>query len=385
MDCSSTSTSQQPLQDLTEALDDLAIHESPSSPPQRPLQDVYEELFHEYQSLEHEPLKAAAERLLVLPREIRDEIYSYIFHSDDTLTLPYDGLEFYLRAQWVGSQIAAEAAITFYGINKFHVELGTPLADALETCHRGSGVVPLEVIRHLEIDLREDLDIASLPKDDGEPSEDLKLIDKYVLDNGDITDYDAVYEILSDPSEQRAALACLLAMPRLTALSFRVIKSYDAPLELRDINPLIRQLRILRPQIKIEVSVTYDALLKTAWEDWDDEESWLPARHQRYDEIFSMAGFSDVSELIREPSEEDRAHVKEWLPDGKMPNDRKAVQGLLDQTASHRRTLQGEYACQEPQLMRVLLEKHWEVWKKMEAEKQGEKEKFSAESKDAAS
>jgi hypothetical protein len=316
-------------------------------------------------ALQKRAREVAVHILRRFPRELRDQIYSYLFYYPDTqpISLSHTHLRpldskidpsRYLSAPWVGPLIASETVEIFYGQNAFIVPLSTPLNESLTFCRWDSGTNPSAFIRHLTIELTEDVSFNC----------------RGVTCASGIID-DQYYEQLCRPAPRRANLTCLLNLPRLEKLEFRIQKASEGPLELRDINPLLRHLRAARPHLHLSLAVSFDAFLKAEWDEWDYHYGdRLPGLPQQAQEVFKPAGYSDCSELIAAPSEEDRSYVKEYLPDGVMPQGRRAQPGMLNESVGTRLALQACYACQEPALMRVKLERHWEFWQGWEEKDQ---------------
>ncbi|KAF2812917.1 uncharacterized protein BDZ99DRAFT_244613 [Mytilinidion resinicola] len=309
-----------------------------------------------HMELQQRTLDTVIHIFLRFPRELRDQIYSYLFTYSDSqpINLAYSHLtaldpnidpEHHLSSRWVGPLLASEMADSFYGLNAFAIASSSPLNQTLSFCRWGSGVMPSAFLRQLSVEIIEDSS-----------------------SNCVTSDSDQSYEQESVADERRAKLACLLHIPRLEKLELRIQKIWEGPLEIRDVNPLIHQLCQQHPRVEIKLAVSFDNLLQEAWDSWEPEFGnglSLAARQAHYVEEFKPAGFSDCTELIAPPSEEDRKHVEEFTPHMIMPRSRRATAGLVDEDVATRKMLQGHYACQEPALMRVNLERHWEVWQKL--------------------
>lgn len=153
---------------------------------------------------------------------------------------------------------------------------------------------------------------------------------------------------------KRALYSSLLQVPHLERLELRIEKAFEGPLEARDFSPILYQLHKIRPNIRVTVSISFDALLSHAWcnESWssNDEDPFVPA------------GSSDCTVLFDAPSDEDRAYVAEFLVDEDMPRGREAVRGLLDESLGGRKLLQAYYAVHEPSLFKVDMEIHWGIY-----------------------
>ncbi|KAF2493882.1 hypothetical protein BU16DRAFT_582911 [Lophium mytilinum] len=306
-----------------------------------------------HRDLQQRMLDTITHILLRFPRELRDQIYSYLFTYFDSkpINLTYSHLTaldpnfdpaHLLSSRWAGPLLASEMADSFYGLNAFTITSSSPLKETLSFCRWGSGVMPSAFLRRLSVEIIEYISFSCLT-----------------------SDLDQLFEQGSDMVDRRAKFACLLHIPRLERLELRIQKVWEGPLEIRDLNPLIHQLRQQHPKIQITLAVSFDSLLQEAWDSWEPEfgnDLALAARQAHYFDDFKPAGFSDCTELIDPPTEEDREHVEEFTPHRIMPRTRLATAGLLDEDVATRKMLQGYYACQEPALMRVNLARHWEFW-----------------------
>ncbi|TKA64731.1 hypothetical protein B0A49_13002, partial [Cryomyces minteri] len=115
-------------------------------------------------------VKADVEKFLTLPRELRDEIYKGMYvqrkrikvscdrdlwkpSAEDITKYPNwpEDTSRYLNQDFVGKQVAREAAKVFYGHNCFVVEDARLMEDFGEHDYYNSGVLPREYIRHLAV------------------------------------------------------------------------------------------------------------------------------------------------------------------------------------------------------------------------------------------
>ena len=135
-------------------------------------------------------------------------------------------------------------------------------------------------------------------------------------------------------------------------------KSHDSFLVWEDFAPILFTLRARFPALQTRVEMSFDDILRAAWEAaWfgDDE-----------DGPYEAMGFIDVTHMFQPPSQEDREYVAEYLEEGektKMPTSPRITDGLLDCTAADRRFLGEHYVVKEPQLLRILMQENYEVYR----------------------
>jgi hypothetical protein len=134
--------------------------------------------------------------------------------------------------------------------------------------------------------------------------------------------------------------------------------------------------------MKISLSVSFDTLLETAWNDprWRGPRtrgnafgrfaggSLVAGVPPETEDAYEPMGFVNASHLIEPPDEEVRSYVAQYLPEHKMPPPRPIGQGLLDHTPTGRRVLATHYITREPDLLRVEMQEHYEVYLKYEKE-----------------
>jgi hypothetical protein len=172
--------------------------------------------------------------------------------------------------------------------------------------------------------------------------------------------------------EARQEWAVLLNLPRLESLTIELQKSITNAFAWANFSPIIYHLRSQTPKLrKIKLFISFDEILKSKW----DVVSILdPVRGGwvLQSEPYLPMGWVDVSELIAPPTDEDRAYVKEHVKGGGVEDvgNRDVVRGLLDETPESRRVLAPFYVVKEPSLLRVLMEEHYEVFKRVRGERE---------------
>ncbi|KAF2499690.1 hypothetical protein BU16DRAFT_524146 [Lophium mytilinum] len=272
-------------------------------------------------------LQPASLKLLALPLEIRDQIYSHMYTRSEVIPIQYPDSNtlngrmlpgdafFYMNAAVVDPQIALEAAKVFYHSNSFSLE--TPNAEHisrfLSTDHYGSGVQPAAIIKRIAIvlkDVRAHFYGYDTPTDPDEVERELRESMSF---------YPTLYN-------HRRLEAPLLAMPELCVLDVSIEKSYEG--DFRLFAPLFKKLRRRGVRVRAMLewkghSPSYELMEvpgRVLWEDragtemakdessnsdsdskdsWDDED--------QLEELQS----ADLSRLFDDPTDEDWGLVKE--------------------------------------------------------------------------
>jgi hypothetical protein len=179
------------------------------------------------------------------------------------------------------------------------------------------------------------------------------------------------HECSVNHAQLRADWAILLNLPHLSRLTIELQKTVANAFIWANFSPILYALRSRLSKLNISLLISFDELLKAKWE------AWPPLDRSNRDTMtttqpnpYLPMEWVDVSDLIAPPSEEDRVYVKEHMQ-GLGVEDvgaRHAVRGLLDETPQSRRVLAGFYVVKEPALLRVLMEEHYEVWKKVKGD-----------------
>ncbi|KAF2736166.1 hypothetical protein EJ04DRAFT_511289 [Polyplosphaeria fusca] len=284
-----------------------------------------------------EPLQRTSSLLLDLPREIRDTIYAFVF-EDPTPSILDEGRLHKITNPAHSNAIVASEALEAHYIHVPQVIFIHPnemLPSSPFPSWTTHSFIPS--IRHLVVSAEE-------------------------TGSRFFSDIDAfnMYEIAHAKSCSRRLWETLLKFERLSTLEIRMQKRTPASLFTHDFGPVVYALREFHPGLKIAFSVSFDDFLEYIWVEphWSEEQV-----------RFKRAGFTDASELLDPPSDEDRAYVAKYLPDHlrlqTMPNGRNIEEGLLDLNVKDRRALAKHYIVQEPQLLRMLLAEQWRVYQKM--------------------
>jgi hypothetical protein len=170
----------------------------------------------------------------------------------------------------------------------------------------------------------------------------------------------------TDLGNTRAQWKGLLNLTRLEHLTIRLQKKLSAHFSWADFSPIIVQLRRNLPKLKITFTVSFDTMLERDWYDpiWENYTEPGNVQELPYDPM----GFVDVTELIQPPTVEDFAYVEEHLAGDKSTYGRDIVRGLLDETAALRRGLAPHYVVKDPELLRVRIMEHYDVYSKMNIE-----------------
>jgi hypothetical protein len=169
-------------------------------------------------------------------------------------------------------------------------------------------------------------------------------------------------------SWSRKQWADLLEMPRLETLTINMQKPANTDITWTVFSPILIQLRKSKPNVCITFNISYDNMLERIW----NMGAWADVG----DEDYEPMGFADVSELVGLPTHEDRAYMGDngfdiseisYSSIRSMPN-RLVIQGLLPQSAPDRRRLAPHYLVREPQVLKVLIGEHYEVYRMVKKE-----------------
>ena len=291
------------------------------------------------------------ELFLRLPRELRDLIYAEVFSDADPVSL-HDvkigpvGLAL-LAADETDLDLKSEILEALYN----HSTLIIPFSDlrgSEYTCSIG-GSAHQQHEEHIR-------NIIILAEESGMPCYDsLEHLETVCRSNG--------------LNNTRAQWEGLLNLPRLEHLTIRLQKKLSTHLSWSDFSPIIVQLRKNLPKLKITFTVSFDTMLERVWYDpiWSNNHN-MELGEQDWELPYDPMGFADVTELIQPPTAEDFAYVEEHLAGDKSTYGRDIMRGLLDETAAMRRELAPHYVVKDPELLRVRIMEHYEVYSKMKTE-----------------
>jgi hypothetical protein len=288
------------------------------------------------------PSAIQPEMLLRLPRELRDEIYYWAVRATTPLPLEAPYLDIISPSLCENPILLVEAQEALYATNTFTVtsRQGHLWGSRLDLDRR---------IRRLVVNCRE-----------------------YYL-NSSIERYEAV----TATNYHRRCWKQLLEVPHLQSLTINLQKRYEGNLSTVNFGPIIYHLRTLRPTFAVTLNISFDYVLKRAW----NQPYWttnLPlvgrfnSPHADPNAPYQPMGFIDVSDLVAPPTPEDWSYVAQYLPDKKLPPVPRADSGLLSETVANRRVLGRHYAVKEPALFRVLMQEQYEVYLKYEKKRMEE-------------
>lgn len=177
------------------------------------------------------------------------------------------------------------------------------------------------------------------------------------------------HECKATRPEVRREWAELLDLPRLESLTVNLHKRSVKRFYWAGFSPILYQLRENLPKLCIMFNISFGMLLEHAWND----DQWPEPDPDDPPVAYEDAGFVQANELIEPPSEEDRLYVDTYL--SRTTDDagqgRDAVKGLLSESVQGRRILARHYVVREPSLLRVCMEEHYEVYKKVKREMSG--------------
>ena len=291
------------------------------------------------------------ELFLRLPRELRDLIYAEVFSDADPVSL-HDvkigpaGLAL-LAADETDPDLKSEILEALYTHSTLTIPFSDPLGSEYTCSIGGSAHQQHEEHIRKAIILAEESELPC--------TESLEHLETVCRSN--------------DLNNTRAQWEGLLNLPRLEHLTIRLQKKLSTHLSWSDFSPIIVQLRKNLPKLKITFTVSFDTMLERVWYDpiWSNNYN-MELGEQDWELPYDPMGFADVTELIQPPTAEDYAYVEEHLAGDKSTYGRDIMRGLLDETAAMRRELAPHYVVKDPELLRVRIMEHYEVYSKMKTE-----------------
>lgn len=272
-------------------------------------------------------------RFLALPRELRDLIYPYIVTQDAPINLTNTDISSpvshpLIAAEWL------EAIYTYNTCSVTFSYEATLRYKKLRPSIWGAHAEYKSYIRRLIVNA------------DEAPYEHLhnleKLEEKY----------------RSGGSMSRLEWTDLLELPRLESLTINLQKTHPKVFSWTNFSPILYEIREQIPRLCIIFKVSFDAILESIW----NEMTFVDNVH---DGNYEPMGFVDVSELIAAPTDEDRGYVDEHMRGSRDLGKRDIVRGLLDESAEDRRVLAQYYLVKESSLLRVLMAKQYEIYKRI--------------------
>ncbi|KAF2116611.1 hypothetical protein BDV96DRAFT_598495 [Lophiotrema nucula] len=181
-----------------------------------------------------------SQKLFVLPKEIREKIFGYLYTRPSELEINFPDLDvrysmlprdpfLYLNADVVDPAIAAEAAQALYETNRFNIAAWYT-AKFLRIDHFNSGIAPKDVIRILRMTMRGKIEFKS------ESNTKFESNTRFEHQRRDPSGHDSL-------SSDRAKLAVLLEMRQLQRVQLSLDLRWCAvPFEYREISPVIKML-----------------------------------------------------------------------------------------------------------------------------------------------
>ncbi|KAF2268774.1 hypothetical protein CC78DRAFT_529752 [Lojkania enalia] len=285
-------------------------------------------------------LQSFSSLFLRLPRELRDLVYPDVVNQSSPIPLSNPEPHPITNPLLSNATVATEALEAFYANNTFIVPIPSTFgAPPTWTAHPH-----LQFIRRV---------IATA-------DEAFNIHDGNCLQR--LSETMAPTEIL----HQYSYWTSLLSLTSLQSLTIHMEKRANLSLKSVEFAPTLYILRSRSPPPDIQFCISFDVRLKELWDYpfWDDfytESNPMPVSLAR---DYEPAGWIDMSELFGPATEEDRKYVEEYLPDRVMPEGRNVQTGLLDCSPDERRALAKHYVVSEPELLRVMMEEHYEFWKK---------------------
>jgi hypothetical protein len=272
-------------------------------------------------------------RFLDLPRELRDLIYPYMVTQDDPIDITHTNL----KSPVEHPVIAAEWLEAIYAHNICSVTFSIETVLKNRSVQRsiwGAHPEYKRCIRWLTINV----------------DEAFSYEHQYIL--GKLEP-----KCIIKDSQCRQEWKDLFELPRLESLAINMQKQYPRMFSWAIFSPILYQLREHMPRLQITFNISFDAILDHVW----DEMFYIDNAH---DDSYLPMGFVDLSDLIALPTDEDKRYVDEHMRGSRDVGARDIVRGLLDESPENRRLLAQHYVVKEPQLLRVLMAEHYEVYKR---------------------
>ena len=276
-----------------------------------------------------------SELFLRLPRELRDLIYPPLVACSQPQSLNDQHVPSITSHYITGPIISAEAREAYFVYNTFIVHFEPAKQPVPADCWGPWDQVLKPLIRHLIVHADEPIQLHVTSEQ---------------------------YETNHFYSTDRQMWQSLLSLPSLQTVEVRLQKWYDDSLSWYAFAPVLHQLRHQKTNLDLKFTVSFDTVLKKSWEN----PYWSRFPRNANAAKYEAMGPIDVTEMVAKPTEQDEAHVKEYLADKVMPKGRSVGQGLLDLNVASRRELGYLYVVKEPELLRVLMWEHWEIYKRME-------------------
>lgn len=283
------------------------------------------------------------QRMLQLPRELRDLIYLHIVREDSPIDITNRNIQVSLRhpilsAEWLEAIYAHNiCSVTFH-------DSSLPKGGNLPRSLWGALPYYKQFIRDLEVNATEGL----------LHERDLEALE---------------LECTTKKPDYRRQWSELLELPRLESLTIKLQKRNRNLFVWANFSPILYLLRERNPKLRITFNLSFDAILEQHWSIdsfLHDERGGWTTRAMENDPYLPM-GFVDMSSLMYPPNDDDRAYVEEHLSDSMEVGSRDVVRGLLDETPANRRVLAQCYVVKESPLLRILMADHYDIYKRIQS------------------
>ncbi|KAF2871765.1 hypothetical protein BDV95DRAFT_594825 [Massariosphaeria phaeospora] len=280
------------------------------------------------------PLHQQSLLMLRLPRELRDMIYPHIVAETHPIPLSAPNPHAITSPRASHPTIAAEALESFYQTNTFILDFHI-IPRHISPLRWGPHPALLPHIRHLHVQTSEPLTYSRH------------------LNYSDAEHWHA-------QTPDRGRWSKLLDLPRLETLAVYMQKTEEPYFLFQVFSPVIYELRARDPAPDVTFLVSFDDVLEKEWH--------APRWAVRENDDYEPMGYTDVTEVFAVPTDEDREFVAKHIRGPRRILGTSVRYGLLDQSPASRRALAKAYVTKDPPLLRVLMERHYQEYKKAREE-----------------
>jgi hypothetical protein len=237
--------------------------------------------------------------------------------------------------------VATEALEAYWNSNTFIVDFDPALPESKAWGH---SAIPRSEVHHLIISFNEEIH-------PGHPNHKADFL---------------AFEERNWNHPYRQRWSELLGFSNLKTLSIRMNKQHPTQFCWMFLSPVLCMLRTRQPGLQFSFQVSFDDMLIEEW----NNEYWEQVIGRPLEGEYENSGFVDVSDAFGAATEVDRCYANEYLPHRIMPTGRDAIRGLFQELPAQRRMLGSLYFVSEPQLLKVLMDEHFEVYKECESKRQ---------------
>jgi hypothetical protein len=285
------------------------------------------------------------DRIMQLPRELRDMIWKYTVAQDGPINITKSTLQFNVA----DTTILAELREAAYTHNTLVVTFPTTFRTQGVIAPPTWGAYP-EYKHHIRTLVVEEMEPWTPPR---------------IITN--LLPWEREQARRTSPLRQQ--WLDLLDLPHLESLTINMQKHFNTSFGWHIYTPILLHLRSSLPNLHFTFNISFDDLLKPLWdsETWDLAGSTVPLNESEYDPM----GYVDITELFQQPSKEDREYVAQHCQGRREVAGRDAMRGLVYENKQDRRMLAMHYVVKEPELLRVMVDEHYEVYRRV-AEEMGE-------------